>query len=162
WFIASVVLLALLIELTPVAILLALITGVAWFMAPRPPGRRDYAVVAAVLLLLLTPTLVWEVVTQGLDFRLLTHVSGGHASISLAFLRSLSNALRAPSAGDLGPASLYARFGAWYQAINLAAALLFATGYLIVSWRVAAPVADAWRGYSAAGGPGRRLVARLL
>jgi hypothetical protein len=162
WFVVSVILLVLLVEITPVAVLLGIITVVAWLLVPRRPGRQAYIVLAVALLVLLAPTLLWEVVTGGLDFRLLAHASSQHATIGLTFLHVLYSALGAPGAGDLGPASLYARFGGWYSAINVLAALFFAAGYLIVSWRVLVPLARAWNTQMSSGPSaalGHRLVA---
>jgi hypothetical protein len=162
WFVVSVVLLVLLVEITPFAVLLGIITGMAWFIVPRRPGRQAYTVLAGVLLVLAAPTLLWEVVTGGLDFRLLAHASSQHATVSLDILHVLYNALGASSAGDFGPTSLYAQFGGWYPVIHLLAALFFGAGYLIVSWHVCVPVARAWRAQAASGASVAGLRDRLV
>lgn len=145
YFVVSVLLVVLLAELEPVGALLLIITAAAWLFTSHRPRWRDYALLAIVLLVVLIPTLIWEVVTRGLDIRLLTHYSSSPATISLTVLKVLMQTIGAPSASDLGPASLYARFGAWYPFINLLAVLFFATGWLILSGRLLIPVMRAWR-----------------
>lgn len=165
WFAACLVLLVLLLEIIPVTIILVPITAVGWFIAPHRPRGRDYALFGGVLLVVLAPTLLWEFVSGGLDFRQLTQYSGGHATTSLAVFRVLYQTISAPGASDMGPASLYARFGSWYPFISLLAALLIAAGYAILCWRVLAPaaraLARAWRTPPATN-PGRGMfLARL-
>ncbi len=161
WFGASVILLVLLLEINPVTAILIPIMVVAWLMAPRRPRVRGYAVAGGVVLIVLAPTLLWEIVTQGLDFRLLSHAFGHHATISLTVLRVLLQTVGGSGPGDLGPESLYARFGTAYTLVNLLAALFFAAGWLILSWRVFAPVVRTWRATPLAGVGWRRFAGKM-
>ena len=80
WFAVSAILLLILIEITLVAVLLIHITVVAWLLTSARPGPREYGALAVVALLVLSPTLLWESITHGLDFQLLLHSSGGQPS----------------------------------------------------------------------------------
>ncbi len=152
WFLPNVILLALATLLHPAAAILLPVTVVALLLAPQRPHRWEYAAVGLVLLLLLVPTILWEVVSRGYDLRLYAHFLRQHGTFGLDVFSALFHLLGAPSSGDFGPASLYATFGAWYGPINALAVLLFAVGYLVLSAAVALPLLTVWRELPSRGG----------
>jgi hypothetical protein len=142
-FAVSGILLILLVEITPVAILLVPITVVAWLLAEHRPRGRDYAILGGAVLIILSPTLLWEAITHGLDFQLLLlHPSGGTSTIDLAVVRVFFATI-----GDQGLA-------------GLGIALLVAAGYAILSRRVFAPMVRIWREQETSPGA-KRLTARV-
>jgi hypothetical protein len=155
FFAVSAILLLLLIEITPVAVLLIPITAVAWLLASVRPGRREYAALGVVALIILSPTLLWETITHGLDFSLLLHPTGGQpATINLAVLHVLYATIGSHGASGLGPNSLYDQFDKAFTVVNLLALLFLAAGYAILTLRVLAPAVRVWREGAATSGAG--------
>ena len=152
WFLPNVILLALATLLHPAAAILLPVTIVALLLAPQRPHRREYAAIGFVLLLLIVPTIIWELVSRGYDLRLYADFFRQHGTFGLDVFTALFHLLGAPSSGDFGPASLYARFSAWYKPINILAVLLFAVGYLVLSAAVALPLLTVWREPPSRGG----------
>ncbi len=152
WLLPNVILLALTALLHPAAVVLLPVTLVALLLAPQRPRRWEYAAIGFVLLLLIVPTIIWELVSRGYDLRLYAHFFRQHGTFGLQVFVALFHLLGAPSSGDFGPASLYARFSAWYKPINILAVLLFAVGYLVLSAAVALPLLTVWRELPSRGG----------
>src|SRR5260221_2879048 len=126
WPRPELILLALPVMLHPAAVVLPPVTVVALLLAPQRPRRWEYAAIGFVLLLLIVPTIIWELVSRGYDLRLYAHFFRQHGTFGLEVFVALFHLLGAPSSGDFGPASLYARFSAWYKPINILAGLRFA------------------------------------
>lgn len=161
WLLPNVILLALAALLHPAAAVLLPVTIVALLLAPERPHRWEYTAVGLVLLLLLVPTIIWEVVSRGYDLRLYAHFFRQHGTFGLDVFNALFHLLGAPSSGDFGPASLYAAFGAWYGLINALAVLLFALGYLVLTSAVASPLRTVWRELPALDGQWSRVRAGM-
>ncbi|HEY7850684.1 MAG TPA: hypothetical protein VIC27_11505, partial [Ktedonobacterales bacterium] len=146
WLAANVTLLALAALLHPVALVLAPVTLLAIFLAPRWPSRADYFVTAALLVLLLVPSALFELVSHGLNLHLYTRTflkGGGH--FGLTVFHDLYLLLGAPGNGDFGPQSPYAGFAGVSLLLNLVVALLFAAGYIVLTWAVVRPAIACWR-----------------
>lgn len=168
----AVLLLALGALLHPTVLLLApaLLAGV--LLAPHRPRWHEYVLSAAIVAVLLLPTIIWELVSGWSDLRLLATYSSGHAKIDPEVFFRLYEALGAPGlpqsgsvphapphslAGiiqllaapvtnpSLGPASPFAALAPLYVALGLAALLLFAVGWLALTARVFAPAWRLWR-----------------
>ncbi len=163
WSAVSAILLLLLIEIHPVAVALIPVMVVAWLLAPRRPGGREYAVFGVVALLTLAPTLLWETITHGLDLQhVLTPASGQPTTFSLTVLRVLYGTIGSHGGSGLGAGSLYDRFGTLFTLTNLVAVLFLLAGYLILSWRVVAPAIRMWRGEAMRGeSPSPRMTTRI-
>ncbi|MGH2517221.1 MAG: ArnT family glycosyltransferase, partial [Ktedonobacterales bacterium] len=169
----AVTLLALGALLHPSVLLLApaLLAGV--LLAPHAPRWRDYALSLIIVAVLLVPTVLWEAASGWSDVRVLTAYTSGHASVDPEVFFRLYEALGAPSlpqAGSgphapphslaevaqllaapvtspsLGASSPYAALAPLYVALGLAAILLFAVGWLVLTARVLAPAWALWRG----------------
>lgn len=97
WLIANIALLGIMVSLHPTAIVLLPVTLVALVLAPHAPRRRAYLWAAAVVVLLVLPTAVWEVVSQGYDITRLLRYSSGHSVINLDVFRMLFNLLGPPT-----------------------------------------------------------------
>lgn len=184
--IPAVALLALgaLLHVTVLLLVPALIAGI--LLAPHLPRWRDYVISAAIVALALAPTLIWEVVSGWSDLRLLTAYSSRPARVDPEVFFRLYEALGAPGLpqsgstprpvphtfGDviallaapitqpaLGSASPYAAAAPFYVATGLAASLLFAVGWLALTYHVFAPALRLWRVEPAANSGRARLVA---
>lgn len=97
WLIANIALLGIMISLHPTAFVLLPVTLVALVLAPQAPRRRAYLWTALVVVLLVLPTAVWEVVSQGYDISRLLSYSSGHPVINLDVFRMLYNLLGPPT-----------------------------------------------------------------
>jgi 4-amino-4-deoxy-L-arabinose transferase-like glycosyltransferase len=145
WFVLHVFLLVLAIMTHPASILLAPVTLVAILLAPQAPRLRGYLAAAALTVVLLLPSLLWEIASHGSDLRLLLHYTVQRGSFRPVVLQLLYAALGGPSSTDLGPQSPYAALGAIYPLINLLAAICFAAGYLVLTGLVLGPALALWR-----------------
>ncbi|HLY30429.1 MAG TPA: glycosyltransferase family 39 protein, partial [Ktedonobacterales bacterium] len=145
WFVGHATILLLAILLHSVVALLIPVTGVAVALAPQRPRLVEYGAVALIALVLAAPTLIWEAISNGYDARALYHSALHGGQIDLQVIRSLYAVLGAPGAGDFGPTALYAQLSLAYTPLNIAAALIFALGYLALTLRIARPALAIWR-----------------
>ncbi|HEV2457922.1 MAG TPA: glycosyltransferase family 39 protein, partial [Ktedonobacterales bacterium] len=182
----AVLLLMLGVLVHPTALLLAPALIAAVLLAPRRPRWREYALSAALIAVLLLPTLVWEGVSNWSDLHQLVAYSSGHAkvdpevffrlyqalgapflpqggSVPHAAPRSLAGAVRllmAPITDPiLGAASPFAALSHLYVALALAMVLLFAVGWLTLTARILAPARTHWQ--QRRGRPAERMGAAL-
>lgn len=176
----AVLLLALGALLHPTVLLLAPALLVGVLLAPHRPRWYEYALSAAIVAVLLVPTIIWELVSGWSDLHLLATYSSGHAKIDPEVFFRLYEALGAPGltqsgsiphaaphslAGvlqllaapvtnpSLGAASPSAALAPLSVAAGLAAMLLFAVGWLALTASVFAP---AWRLWREPAGTGER------
>ncbi|HEX6797802.1 MAG TPA: glycosyltransferase family 39 protein [Ktedonobacterales bacterium] len=146
WLVLNVVALALAALLHPVAAILAPVTVLAVLLAPRRPGKWDYAISALLLAVLLVPSAIFEVLSHGQNLRLYAHTFlKGQGRFGLGVLRSLYGLFGAPTSVDFGPQSPYTVFAHITPVLTFAAALLFAVGYVVVSVAVLRPAVAIWR-----------------
>ena len=138
WFVPHVVLLTLAIQLHPIVALLLPVSLVGFLLTPRQalPSRREWALAAAVVLLLLAPTLLWEALSGGSDLRAFAQYLQRPGGFDLDVLRMLYGILGAPPLGELGPQSLYAQMGSWATVLNSAAVLFFVIGMIVLTERL--------------------------
>jgi len=150
WLAPNVLLLAIAALLHPTALLLAPATLLGVLLAPRRPRFREYLASAAICLLLLAPTLLWELVSGGADVALLRAYLTQRSSINLSVFAKLVEILGVPASTDVGKSSLYALFGKGYLALDGLLTLLFLAGWLILTADVIAPGLRLWRSWRAA------------
>lgn len=162
WFIANIVLLVVAVLLHPTAVFLVPVTLIAILLAPRAPTRRDYAVAAAVIVLLAVPSLIWEAVSRASDLRILYHYLAHRGSFSTTVFHMLYLALGAPDSQGLGSQSLYAAYGAWYPVLNVAAATCVGAGFIVLTVLVLAPARAVWLAHPRTGGPVHQRVTSWL
>ncbi|MGH2515640.1 MAG: glycosyltransferase family 39 protein, partial [Ktedonobacterales bacterium] len=152
WLAGNILLLCLAILLHATAALLAPITLAGILLAPRFPRLRAYVVAAAGVLLLMVPTLIFEVASRGYDLRKLAHYAlhGGHfdGQIFSVFVGALSGA----GSGDLGPQAPYAASAAWFPIFPWVTLALVLAGWLVLTVRIGAPAVALWRGAASASG----------
>lgn len=100
--IPAVVLLVLgaLLHVTVLLLVPALIAGI--LLAPHLPRWRDYIITAAIVALVLMPTLLWEVVSGWSDLRLLSAYSSRPAKLDLEVFFRLYEALGTPGLPQSG------------------------------------------------------------
>ncbi len=150
WFMAHMIVFLIAILLHSVAVLLLPVTLVAIALAPQRPRLGEYAIVALAGVVLATPSLLWEALSGGYDVRALYHAALHGSQINLAVFNSLYQLLGAPGTGYFGPTAPYTRLSPIYPAINIAAAFVFALGYLALTIRIAHPALVIWRTVPAA------------
>lgn len=152
------------ILLHPTVAFLIPITLLTLLLARNRPRRWEYATAAGIAVLLLAPTVVWELVSHGFDLPLLARYLGAPKTHDLEVFYRLYVALGAPvdqlaplkpRAGLLGqlrlltdapqttiftPGSLYAALGPLWVMLAAALFLLAALGWLVLTARVAGPL----------------------
>jgi hypothetical protein len=140
WFVVNVAALALAALLHPVAAILAPVTILALLLAPRCPGKGGYALSALVLLVLLLPSILFEVLSHGADLRVYTRTFlNGQGRFGLSVLRSLYSLFGTPGNDALGPGSPRLTFALASGVLNVVAALLFVVGYVVITIAVVRP-----------------------
>lgn len=157
WFAGNVVLLAMAILLHPTAALLAPVTLVALLLAPRAPKVRAYVIAALGILILLLPSVIFQVITRGYDLRKLAHYALQHSHFDPQVGLMLYGALDGPHMSDLGstPAGLFVNaWGPWVTGATFALVVL---GWVVLTALVLRPVPPLWRAQSAGVGVSRRL-----
>lgn len=169
WLIPNVTLLALVALLHPTAALLVPVCLLALAFAPNKPSAREYAVAAVILLFLVLPNLVWEVISGGSDFSMLSSYGSKHGAIDgTAVYRiyellggpvttlqpmkpphSLSGTARlltdTPTSTLFSAHSAYAQLGTLTVIMGLIAFGLFVIGWIALAGRVVRPAYAAWR-----------------
>ena len=139
WFAANVTLLALATLLHPTAALLAPVTLVAAFLAPRFPRWWAWVVSAVIGLALVAPTLVWEALSGFSDLRAARAYATGQSHINPAVFYYLYQAIGSPSGSFPGSALPF-------LALNVLATILFAIGWIVLTARILRPArALPWR-----------------
>ncbi|MGZ3585607.1 MAG: glycosyltransferase family 39 protein, partial [Ktedonobacterales bacterium] len=149
----------------------ALVAGV--LLSPHLPRLREYVYATAIVLLLLAPTILWEVVSNWSDVRILTSYSTGPAKVNAEVFFRLYQALGAPALAQsgstphpvphalsgmvslvfvepvtnpaYGPASPYSAAIPLYIATAIVALLLFGAGWLALTRGIVLPALRLWR-----------------
>ena len=157
WFFAGVVLLALALLLHPTALLLLPVLAVAFVLAPRKPDLWEYVAIAAALLVLVAPTLIWEYVSGGFDVRMLQQYTSAPPQVNLDVLRVMEQVLGPPiDSAAVGPttfapptaSSPYAAIAGWAPILWYLACAVYGVSYAIVTGLVVAPIARRWQSVS--------------
>ena len=158
WFVPHVTLLILGALLHPTVLLLAPVSLVGVLLAPRAPRKGEIAVAALIGLVLLAPTILWELVSRGSDIRLFAHyVLRSHAVINGDVLRVLGQAVGAPTFPQAGsfspyahvlPTSDYAQLWGLQSWLVLLGILTYAAGYLVLTALVLWPAVGIARAHA--------------
>jgi hypothetical protein len=143
WFVPHVTLLILGALLHPTVLLLAPVSLVGVLLAPTAPRRGEIGLAALIGLVLLGPTVLWEVVSSGSDIRLLAdYALNSHAVINRDVLRVLRQAVGSPTFPQAGsfspyahvlPTSAYAQLWGLQSWLERVGILTYAAGYLVLS-----------------------------
>jgi hypothetical protein len=147
WFVAHVGLLALCVLLHPTALLLAPVTLATLWLAPRRPRPLEYALAGVVVLLLLIPTLLWEVASGWSDLAIFGRFSARGVRYDAQVASALFSALGAPFTQSLGTrtGTAYAALVPIFYVLASLTLLLFALGWLGLTRRLWLGLRAAWR-----------------
>ncbi len=162
WLALHLLLLVMIISLHPTGLTLLAVTAVALLIAPHWPTRRDTLLGVGLVILLLLPTILWELMSGFSDAQLLRQFTQQSPVFNSDVFHALYHLLGAPAYPGPGtntpyPAildtALYARIGGMNIAIQNAAMALYITCYLVLSILALAPlrrvrvggVATGWR-----------------
>lgn len=147
WFVPHVALLTIAVQLHPTTALLIPVSLVGLILTPRQamPSRREWPIAAAVVLLLLAPTLLWEAISRGSDLRMFAHYVGRHGSFNLDIFHMVYQILGGPWLGEFGPQALYAQLDPWATVINIVAVLFFLAGMGVLTERLVRVGVYIWR-----------------
>ena len=146
WFVAHVILLLVCILLHPTVAYLIPVTLIALWLSPHRPGRREYALAALGVLLLLLPTLLWELQSGWSDVLVLASSAQRSSHYDGEVAVALFNVLGAPTPQTLGAGTPFNRLMPLFNVLTALTVALFAAGWLRMSLRL-------WRGLRAAWQP---------
>ena len=147
-------------QLHPTAVIFLFLTGIALLLAPRLPRGLDWALTAAVVVVLLLPTLIFEKLSGGFDLRQLRSYAGQGAHVDLSVGRALWGILDGPDTHNLSRHGLARELISLSGLVTLALGALIAAGYILLTARVARPARRVWRGEQSTATGAQRLVAR--
>ena len=149
WLALHLLLLAMIIALHPTGLTLLAVTVVALLIAPHWPTRRDTLVGVGLVVLLLLPTILWELLSGFSDVGLLRAFTGQPSVVNGDVFLAFNHLLGAPAYPDPGrnvpypailPAARYARLAGWNAVLQIVVSLLYITCYLVLSVLALAPL----------------------
>jgi hypothetical protein len=136
WFVAHVLLLLVCILLHPTVAYLLPVTLLALWLSPHRPQWWEYALSGLIVTILLTPTLVWEIASDGYDLHVLQGFVGGQQFYDLHVFKDLLAILGAPNHGLLAPLAAYLSLIPLFNGLTALTALLFGFGWLLLTVRL--------------------------
>lgn len=149
WLALHLLLLAMIIALHPTGLTLLAVTVAALLIAPRWPTRRDALVGVGLVVLLLLPTILWELLSGFSDVALLGQFSGQPSVINGDVFLAFNHLLGAPALPNPGrnvpyPAvldtALYARVAGLNAFLQVVVPLLYLACYLVLTALTLAPL----------------------
>ena len=149
WLALHLLLLAMIIALHPTGLTLLAVTVVALLIAPRWPTRRDALVGVGLVVLLLLPTILWELLSGFSDMGLLRAFTGQPSVINGDVFLAFNHLLGAPALPNPGrnvpyPAvldtALYARVAGLNALLQVVVSLLYIGCYLVLTALTFAPL----------------------
>jgi hypothetical protein len=160
WLFPNVVLALVAILLHPTAALLLPVTLVAVLIAPEWPRRRDYVALACAVVVLLAPTVLFQILSGGSDIRLFLRFARRGSALNLDVFQILWQILGGPVPTDT--TQPLAGLDPWLPILNGLVVALVAGGFALLTWRVAQPAVRVLRALPADSGPRVRLERRLV
>jgi hypothetical protein len=145
WFVAHVLLLLVCILLHPTVAYLIPVTLIALWLSPHRPGRAEYALAALGVLLLLLPTLIWELQSSWSDVLVLASSAQRSVRYDGEVAVALFNVLGAPTPQTLGAGTPFNRLMPLFNVLSALTVALFVAGWLRLSWRLWRGLRAAWR-----------------
>ncbi|HEX8727821.1 MAG TPA: hypothetical protein VF739_04320, partial [Ktedonobacterales bacterium] len=149
WLALHLLLLVMIISLHPTGLTLLAVTAVALLIAPHWPTRRDTLLGVGLVVLLLLPTILWELMSGFSDAQLLRQFTQQSPVFNFDVFHALYHLLGAPAYPGPGtntpyPAiiesALYARIDGLNAAIQNLAMALYIVCYLVLSILALAPL----------------------
>jgi len=145
WFVAHIILLLACILLHPTVAYLIPITLIALWLSPHRPKRAEYALAALGVLLLLLPTLIWELQSGWSDLLVLASSAQRSVRYDGEVAVALFNVLGAPAPQTLGAGTPFNRLMPLFSVLTALTVALFAVGWLRLNWRLWRGLRAAWR-----------------
>jgi hypothetical protein len=145
WFVAHALLLVVCILLHPTVAYLIPVTLIALWLSPHRPRAREYALAATCALLLLAPTLLWELQSGWSDVLVLASSAQRSSRYDGEVAVALFNVLGAPFPQTLGAGTLFNRLMPLFNAFTALTVALLVVGWMRLTWRLWRGVRGAWR-----------------
>ena len=171
WLALHLLLLAMIISLHPTGLTLLAVTVVALLIAPHWPTRRDALLGIGLVVVLLLPTILWELTSGFSDAQLLRQFSQQPPVIDVDVFHAIYHLLGAPAYPGPGtntpyPAildtALYAHIGGLNVVIQNLAMALYIVCYLVLTVLTLAPLRRVRVGTTSAATGWRRVWGWLL
>ncbi|HEU4781969.1 MAG TPA: hypothetical protein VFS83_01385 [Ktedonobacterales bacterium] len=149
WLALHLLLLVMIISLHPTGLTLLAVTDIALLIAPHWPTRRDTLLGIGLVVVLLLPTILWELTSGFSDAQLLRQFSQQPPVVDLDVFHAIYHLLGAPAYPGPGtntpyPAildtALYARVDGLNVAIQNVAMALYIVSYLVLTVLTLAPL----------------------
>jgi 4-amino-4-deoxy-L-arabinose transferase-like glycosyltransferase len=149
WLALHLLLLAMIIALHPTGLTLLAVTVVALLIAPRWPTRRDALVGVGLVVLLLLPTIIWEMLSVFSDVGLLRAFTGQPSVLNGDVFLAFNHLLGAPALPhpgrnvpypDVLAPALYARAARVNTLLQVVVSLLYIVSYLVLAALTLAPL----------------------
>ncbi|HEY7092143.1 MAG TPA: glycosyltransferase family 39 protein [Ktedonobacterales bacterium] len=145
WFVAHILLLLVCILLHPTVAYLIPVTLIALWLSPHRPRLREYALAAVGVLLLLAPTLLWELQSGWSDVLVLATSAQRSSRYDGEVAVALFNVLGAPAPETLGAGTLFNQLMPLFNVLTALTVALFVVGWMRLTWRLWRGVRGAWR-----------------
>ena len=145
WFVAHALLLLVCILLHPTVAYLIPVTLIALWLSPHRPRVREYALAAAGVLLLLAPTLLWELQSGWSDVLVLASSAQRSSRYDGEVAVALFNVLGAPTPQTLGAGTAFNRLMPYFNVLTALTVALLVAGWVRLTWRLWRGLRGAWR-----------------
>ncbi|HEX3271509.1 MAG TPA: glycosyltransferase family 39 protein [Ktedonobacterales bacterium] len=145
WFVAHILLLLVCILLHPTVAYLIPVTLIALWLSPHRPRLREYALAAFGALLLLLPTLLWELQSGWSDVLVLASSAQRSSRYDGEVAVALFNVLGAPGPQTLGAGTPFNQLMPLFNVLIALTVALFVVGWLLLTLRLWRRVRGAWR-----------------
>ncbi len=145
WFVAHALLLVVCILLHPTVAYLIPVTLIALWLSPHRPRLREYALAAVGALLLLAPTLLWELQSGWSDVLVLATSAQRSSRYDGEVAVALFNVLGAPTPQTLGAGTLFNRLMPFFNVLTTLMVALLVVGWVRLTWRLWRGLRGAWR-----------------
>jgi hypothetical protein len=145
WFVAHILLLLACILLHPTVAYLIPVTLIALWLSPHRPRLREYALAAIGVLLLLLPTLIWQLQSGWSDVLVLATSAQRSSHYDGEVAVALFNVLGAPTPQTLGAGTPFNQLMPLFNILTALTVALFVAGWLWLTWRLSRGLRGVWR-----------------
>jgi 4-amino-4-deoxy-L-arabinose transferase-like glycosyltransferase len=159
WLVPNVVLLVCAMLIHPTAVVLIPVTILALLLAPVAARAWKYVLAGVAALVLVAPSIIFEIVSHGFDISRYIQYSRTPATISLTVVKLVWGALDSPGVGDAAQGTPFAFLAPWFPLLSLMLFLLVAGGFVILTMRIVRPAIRLWSTVPAGAGRRARLSA---
>jgi hypothetical protein len=145
WFVAHILLLLACILLHPTVAYLIPVTLIALWLSRHRPSLRECALAAFGVLLLLLPTLIWQLQSGWSDVLVLASSAQRSSRYDGEVAVALFNVLGAPSPQTLGAGTPFNQLMPLFNVLTALTLALLVVGWLWLTWRLWRGARGAWR-----------------